>query len=1217
MDEKKPGPVEWSVGSGLAVAAIVTGVLTRNWLICLLLVGLLLLLAGGYLAWRLWKRRHSEKNFSGEMEQQSGNLGVRKAEQKAQLDQLRRAFQEGIQVYKKRKKDVYSVPWYLMIGTSGSGKTEAIRHSEIGFPPGLTDPLAGVGGTINMNWWFTNYGVILDTAGKMVFPESGAGQSSEWDEFLKLLRKHRPACPINGLFLALDVDKMIKDLAGEISKKASDVHKQLDCIQRALDVRFPVYLLVTKSDFLTGFKEYFDGIDDPQLQNQVVGWSNQAPLDDPVDPDAIERDLLELVERIKRRRLAVVRNPVNLDLQNGRLDCTDAMFAFPASLERLIPRLKRYLQIVFSTGQFSSKPVFLRGIYFTSSMQQNGDLDEALAEFMGLKVTELPPANVQENAKSYFLRDLFIDKAFREQLVTSASNTRRMRRNRLFILGGLAFLVLGTLVTFSLLGYRSYDRAVGAEERLWQEGSNQWEQPSYAPGSSFWHPLVVLTNDDQWRYAGNDHPFTNFPDATLAQFHVMLENSVSHSSNNVPLIFRPLRGLRRDLKFAEGQRVLVEHSVLLPLWESARYKMSEIKPANLQDTEAAIRLRKALACLVQTEADIDAGPRALPDGRIQDNISSFAESLLQFVVETNVSADSNLVAGCAWTYSSEGAGKNEWPPKILSGGTNLASDGAIDNGLQCLIAQVRKNQQQVEDHLLSLTAVCSNLVILEKAENTLSTDARNDCALTPDDFAAWRTAAEAYQSSLKQAGMLGVLDTSAPGAILQTAVSKIELENTAASSEAFTEILRGAEGGIQAGKRPLFADIKAKCQESAGSMQSQVEGALVNYRRYLSNWDANFLGSDDSGGKSYFEQRNNLYLSASSLRNPNSDVQVGTLAETLKNWQADLDKISGQAAKYKGPLSLQVKQISECAIADANKGGQNALLSNYFDKTGRKLNVYYKSTSASFPALMEACKFMSDLDKDLQLTNSPDLPPAWQDKLGNGLAQQYEGPAKATLMNVYAKSCENSLNQEAGFPVILASLSNMTSEQVAALKDTLSQLAGEFKQIQDSGEFSGLDAFRLITERVALMSKIVTALAPGSDVSKNQISASPGSPGGAENQCPYAHLTIEGQYARLNLDRASAAPLPHLAGSLEIKVSNKPDPDDTGATIYYRDHWDSWGVLNLIKLPDVKCNEGKYIVPLPVKNSDGSSAGHVNVELDFDPPLPSLEVWRKLNPSSS
>lgn len=542
MDEQKPGPLEWSIGSSLGVAAVLTAVYVHKLLITLILLGLLLLLIGGYLLWRWWQRGHSEQKFSSDMEQQGGNASVRKAEQKAQLDQLRKAFKEGTDVYKKRRKDIYSVPWYLMIGTPGSGKTEAIRHSEIGFPPGLTDPLAGVGGTINMNWWFTNYGVILDTAGKMVFPEStGAGQSQEWDEFLRLLRKHRQACPINGLFLALDVDKMIKDSGEAISKKASQVAQQLDRIQRSLDVRFPVYLLVTKSDFLTGFKEYFEGIDDPQLQNQILGWSNQAPLDDPVDPDAIEGHLRELVEVVKRRRLAVIRAPVNLDLhQNRRLDCTDAMFAFPESLERLIPRLKRYLQIIFSAGEFSAKPVFLRGIYFTSSMQQNGDLDEALAEFLGIQVTQLPPANVQETAKSYFLRDLFIEKSFKERLVTSASNTRRMRRNRLLILSGLTALTVGALVLFALLGSREYNKHVGQELAAWQEAAKDWQDVPHVPGG-FWRPIVTQSNNNEWRYTGDDRPFTSsdLKNSSLANFHLMLKNMVS-GSNSGPWIFRPL-----------------------------------------------------------------------------------------------------------------------------------------------------------------------------------------------------------------------------------------------------------------------------------------------------------------------------------------------------------------------------------------------------------------------------------------------------------------------------------------------------------------------------------------------------------------------------------------------------------------------------------------------------------------------------------------------------
>ena len=73
------------------------------------------------------------------------------------------------------------------MGEPGSGKTEAIRRCNIGFPPGLNDQLQGAGGTINMHWWFTNHGIVLDTAGRLMFEQVQPGSSSEWGAFLDML----------------------------------------------------------------------------------------------------------------------------------------------------------------------------------------------------------------------------------------------------------------------------------------------------------------------------------------------------------------------------------------------------------------------------------------------------------------------------------------------------------------------------------------------------------------------------------------------------------------------------------------------------------------------------------------------------------------------------------------------------------------------------------------------------------------------------------------------------------------------------------------------------------------------------------------------------------------------------------------------------------------------------------------------------------------------
>ena len=109
------------------------------------------------------------------------------------------------------------------------------------------------------------------------------------------------------MFLVLSVESLIKDLADTIAQKASRLAQQLDLIQRTLDVRFPVYLLVTKCDLLTGFREFSDSIEDPLLQHQIFGWSNPDPLDASFRPDCLLLDIsmpdlngLEVKERLRQ-----------------------------------------------------------------------------------------------------------------------------------------------------------------------------------------------------------------------------------------------------------------------------------------------------------------------------------------------------------------------------------------------------------------------------------------------------------------------------------------------------------------------------------------------------------------------------------------------------------------------------------------------------------------------------------------------------------------------------------------------------------------------------------------------------------------------------------------------------------------------------------------------------------------------------------------------------
>ncbi|MBX3322763.1 MAG: hypothetical protein KF757_07205 [Phycisphaeraceae bacterium] len=497
---------------------------------------------------------------------------------RAKLDDLRKRFEEGIQVFKDHGKDLYTMPWYVIVGEPGSGKTEAMRHCNVGFPPGLQNQLQGVGGTVNMHWWFTNQAVMIDTAGRLMFEDLEPGQTSEWSEFLKLLRIARPNCPLNGMLLVIPADSLIKDSANDIERKGGKIAQQLDNIQRALGVRFPVYVIISKADRINGFREFFDDLTDPVTQMQMMGWSNPNDLDTPFDPSMIEQHLKTVRGKLVRRRFALMSDPVHSDdPQDHRIDQVDALYAFPDSLVKLAPRLRRYLEMVFVAGEWSQKPLFLRGIYFTSSMREGDALDADLADVLGVQVDALKEGKLWERERSYFLKDMFMEKVFRERgLVTRESNVSKSRRRQsaILLVGGTIFAVLTGLWTW--MGYTQLQKNVGDYRDFWKAVADvvREENPSY--------PALSVVQPESGDYAdGRMSALDLGPVGRKTRLEVQVDAHAHakavEAGVSTSLIFLPVRAVQGDVwnKLQTAQESLFDRYVVQAFLNESRRRMLE------------------------------------------------------------------------------------------------------------------------------------------------------------------------------------------------------------------------------------------------------------------------------------------------------------------------------------------------------------------------------------------------------------------------------------------------------------------------------------------------------------------------------------------------------------------------------------------------------------------------------------------------------------------
>src|SRR4029077_7179232 len=191
------------------------------------------------------------------------------------------------------------------------------------------------------------------------------------------------------------------------------------------------------------------------------------------------------------------------------------------SLELLSSRLRRYLETIFIAGEWSAKPLFLRGIYFSSSMREGAALDAELAEAIGVGVDELPEGKVWERERAYFLRDLFLEKVFRERgLVTRASNTKTMLRGQQVALYGFGFAALALFLVMAWF-------AMGNLRSSVKDTGDNWSVVSAAgwEGKNWRQSIVPIRGDGSFIPAINTNLIVvDNKSLTLGEFHAKLRD---------------------------------------------------------------------------------------------------------------------------------------------------------------------------------------------------------------------------------------------------------------------------------------------------------------------------------------------------------------------------------------------------------------------------------------------------------------------------------------------------------------------------------------------------------------------------------------------------------------------------------------------------------------------------------------------------------------------
>lgn len=370
----------------------------------LLIISVVFAIVAGVYGFRWWRRRRAAKALEAALAESEGRQGDAKI--------LGERMTEALETLKRasgKRNYLYDLPWYIIIGPPGAGKTTALVNSGLKFPLAGADggkAVAGVGGTRYCDWWFTEEAVLIDTAGRYTTQDSDSeADKKSWLSFLSLLKAQRARQPINGVIVAISIEDLLKLDGQQIGEHAAAIRKRLAELHQQLRIDFPVYALFTKADLIAGFAEYFGSFTEAR-RRKVWGATFQTEdrKKNMVGEVPAEFDLL--VRRLTEEeadRLHEEPDPI------ARI----AIFGFPAQFAMLKERVADFLNHIFEPTRYQVN-ANLRGFYFSSGTQEGTPIDQVLGS-IGRSFGETAHASqLSGQGKSFFLRDLLTKVIFAE-----------------------------------------------------------------------------------------------------------------------------------------------------------------------------------------------------------------------------------------------------------------------------------------------------------------------------------------------------------------------------------------------------------------------------------------------------------------------------------------------------------------------------------------------------------------------------------------------------------------------------------------------------------------------------------------------------------------------------------------------------------------------------------------------------------------------------------
>ncbi|MDH0648578.1 type VI secretion system membrane subunit TssM [Pseudomonas sp. GD03858] len=349
----------------------------------------------------------------------------------------------------------YRLPWYLVLGEQGAGKSSFIDHSNQCFS--LTRIASSQArlrqsdlGAYPIGWWVGNDAVIIDPPGAFTLQEATAGalhddarvpdglQSRLWNHLLDWLERNRSRRALDGVLLVVDLPALINATPEQRMVLAHGLRTRVHEVSSQLGCRLPLYVVLSKFDLLQGFDQCFARLSHEQRE-RMLGFTFKQEAVDTFDAwlDEFAEYHDRLTHALYEQTLASLGSP-------SQARQRERLIALHGQLVGLRPVLTGFLRETLASDRYTT-PALVRGVYWCSVLQQ-GEIDNAFVrEAAQPYVEEFPVREGRAPGKHsvYFAQQVFQRVLYREAgLAGDNARVARQKRQMAWAGAGLGVLTI-------------------------------------------------------------------------------------------------------------------------------------------------------------------------------------------------------------------------------------------------------------------------------------------------------------------------------------------------------------------------------------------------------------------------------------------------------------------------------------------------------------------------------------------------------------------------------------------------------------------------------------------------------------------------------------------------------------------------------------------------------------------------------------------------------